>query len=101
MRMIRRREAELPTEVVAVVEAASITVRSSHGDDAARAFVALGGSMRGMFLFSSDEAEQRIRARWPWLSDQQVRRTTNYLKARVRLALKPIHPTRKSWIFDY
>jgi hypothetical protein len=99
---IKRGKAALPDDVAAVIEAARITERHGDEDNGPRIAVALGGPLRGMFIYSHEEAESRIRARWPWLNDAQLKRAVSYLDARVRLAAQPNKPSkRKSWIFDY
>ena len=103
LQAIKRGKTTLPDDVAAVIEAASITKRfSDYDDEGPRMAVALGGPLRGMFIFSTDEAAARIRARWPWLNDLQVKRAVGYLEARVRIAASPARNSRrKNWVMDY
>lgn len=98
---IKRGESTLPADVAAVIEAASITERHGDEDTGPRIAVALGGPLRGMFIYSREEATARIRARWPWLNDGQMKHAADFLEARVRMSQVGKPTKRKSWIFDY
>ncbi len=93
----------LPAEVADAIDAARIMQRGGDPDAGPRIAVALGGgNLRGMFIFSTDEAQRRILARWPELSSAQVDRAVQYLAARVRLFAEPVQTDRRPpWIFRY
>lgn len=99
---LRRAGSSLPDEVAAVIAGASITWRGHNEDSGPRVAVALGGPLRGMFIYSREEAQSRIEARWPWLDSDQVRRATDYLDARVRVECAEKKPrSKKNWVLDY
>jgi hypothetical protein len=98
---ITRGESALPDEVSAVIEATHIVEREGDPETGPRLAISMGGPIRGMFIFSRTEAEKRIRARWPWLTDAQVKRAVNFLDARIRTFRRPLKAVRKNWIFDY
>lgn len=92
----------LPDEVTASLDAASILPRDIDHEDGPRVAVSLGAGIRGAFIFSKVEADRRFRARWPELSDTQVKRAIEYLNARVKIATLPNKRLRrKNWILDY
>lgn len=92
----------LPDEVSAAIKAARIVEREGDPETGPRLAVSMGGPLRGMFIFSREEAGRRIRSRWPWLSDVQVNRGVSYLEDRVRLAAQPDKSAkRKKWITNY
>lgn len=96
-----RRKAGLPGYVAEVIEAAHVMVRSTT-EDGPVVFVTLGGPMRGAFNYTTNEAAERIRKRWPELNKEQHDRAVSFLEARVRLAAAPVSlKPRKNWIFDY
>jgi len=96
-----RRKAGLPGYVAEVIEAAHVMVRSTT-EDGPVVFVALGGPMRGAFRYTTQEAAERIRKRWPELNKRQAERAASFLDARVRLAATPARrERRKSWVMDY
>lgn len=99
---LRRAGSSLPDEVSSVIAAASITWRGYDEDSGQRIAVALGGQLRGMFIYSRDEAKRRIEARWPWMNADQVRRAAAYLDARVRVECAEKKPrSKKNWVLDY
>jgi len=93
----------LPAEVADAIDAARIMQRGGDPDDGPRIAVALGGgNLRGMFIFSTDEARRRIIARWPELSKAQVDRAVSYLAARVTLSITPASGSgRKPSVLDF
>ncbi len=96
-----RRKAGLPGYVAEVIEAAHVMVRSTT-EDGPVVFVALGGPMRGSFHYTTQEAAERIRKRWPELNKGQLERAVSFLEARVRLSTTPqARKHRKSWVMDY
>lgn len=96
-----RRKAGLPGYVAEVIEAAHVMVRSTT-EDGPVVFVTLGGPMRGAFNYTTKEAAERIRKRWPELNKDQHDRAVSFLEARVRLAATPVkRERRKSWVMDY
>lgn len=102
VRSITRGESALPDEVSSVIEAAHIVEREGDPETGPRLAISMGGPIRGMFIFSRAEADKRIRARWPWLTDAQVKRGVSYLEARVRVATQPNKPAnRKNWVTNY
>ena len=99
---LRRAGGSLPDEVTSVISAASITWRGYDEDSGPRVIVALGGPLRGAFVYSDEEAASRIEKRWPWLNPDQVRRATNYLGARVRVeCTEKKQRIKKNWVLDY
>ena len=100
--MFKRAANGLPAEVAAAIDAARIMPRTYDEDEGHRVAVALGGRLVGAFIFSQDEAQRRIRARWPDLTDAQVGRAVAYLASRVRLAAEPVRREgRTPWVLRY
>lgn len=94
--------ARIPDEVASVIEASRTHLRSIDDDEGPRVAVALGGPLRGMFIFSRDAAEERIRGRWPWMNDSQVKAAVTYLEAKVQLSLSPADkPKRTSSVMSF
>ena len=100
-RSITRGKSALPDEVSDAIKAARIVEREGDPETGPRLAISMGGPIRGMFIFSYAETDKRIRARWPWLTDAQVKRCVSYLEARIHTFRKPLVATRKKWIFDY
>lgn len=99
---LRQAGGSLPDEVTSIITAASITWRGYDDDNGPRVIVALGGPLRGAFVYSDEEAVRRIKARWPWLNPDQLRRATNYLDSRVRVECAAKKPrSKKNWVLDY
>lgn len=92
---IKGGRARIPDEVSSVIEAARMSLRSFDDDEGPRVAVALGGPLRGMFIFSREAAEERIRGRWPWLTEAQLKAAVAYLEARVRLSISPADKPRR------
>lgn len=93
---IKGGRSRIPDDVASVIEAARMTLRSFDDEEGPRVAVALGGPLRGMFIFSREAAEERIRGRWPWLNDSQVKAAVSYLESRVRLSISPADSTRRT-----
>lgn len=99
---LRRAGSSLPDEVSSVIAGASITWRGYDEDTGPRVAVALGGPIRGMFIYSREEAKRRIEARWPWMNADQVGRAAAYLDSRVRVECAEKKPrSKKNWVLDY
>lgn len=90
----------LPDYVQAALSAARYLPRPGDEEEGARVAVVLaGGGLRGAFVFSIEEAERRILARWPELSPPQVKRCISQLEAGVMNAARLDAPTRrKNWV---
>lgn len=95
-------ELKLPPDVTAILESAAIVERPGDEKTGPRMIVFLGGPLRGSFVFDREEAASRIRNRWPWLNDGQLKRAVDFLEARTRLAISPLSkPRRRNWVTDY
>lgn len=96
-----RRKSGIPSYVAEVIEAAHVMVRTTT-EDGPLVFVTLGGPMRGAFNYTTNEAAERIRKRWPALNKEQHERAVLFLEARVRLSAAPASlKPQKNWIFNY
>ena len=93
---IKGGRSRIPDDVASVIEAARMSLRSFDDDEGPRVAVALGGPLRGMFIFSREAAEERIRGRWPWLTEAQLKAAVAYLEARVRLSISPADKPRRT-----
>lgn len=99
---IKGGRSRIPDEVASVIEAARMTLRSFDDEEGPRVAVALGGPLRGMFIFSREAAEERIRGRWPWLNDAQLKAAVAYLEARVIRSVSPADkPGRTSSVMAF
>lgn len=97
---LQRGETGLPADLTERIKGADIYLRA--GDLATGPRVQVG--FRGEFIFTRDAAEKRIRKGWPELTDNQVRRSVDFLEARVRQVIvskNRIESPRKSWVHDY
>lgn len=93
----------LPEHVQSAIDAARFMPRSSDVEDGPRVAVVLaGGGLRGAFVFSREEAEKRVLARWPELTEAQVRRCVNGLEAGVLKASRlDAPPQSKNWVTKF
>lgn len=111
----RRREtraeaAPLSTDqmrLAAAIDAAWINERHAAGEDGEyepRVFVTCP-ALRGMFLFSPEETERRIRKAFPSLDDKAVRASVRHMTDRVIAALTektvPAPAARRSYVRDW
>lgn len=93
---IKGGRSRIPDDVASVIEAARMSLRSFDDEEGARVVVHMAGPRRGMFVFSREAAEERIRGRWPWLSDAQLKAAVAYLEARVHLSVSPADKPRRT-----
>ncbi len=66
--------------------------------------VVMSGALLGMFIWSREEAERRIRKAFPELSDHAIGRGLRHLESRVVLALRPVvkaSRVRSSWVHGW
>lgn len=82
----RGRNVQLPSSVIAAVEAASVVVRPGSREDGPRAIVAFPA--RSGWTFSSDSAAKCFTAGWPDLTPAQVAQATSRLSCRVHAAMQ-------------
>lgn len=91
---------EPPADVLAAIDAAHIVPRHKAGEDDARAFVMLPG--RRGFILTEERAEAAVQATFQDLNPEQVKRATQFLMTRARLALRQStqaaeHDERPRW----
>jgi hypothetical protein len=93
-------DSTLPEYVQAALSAARYMPRPGDEEDGARVAVVLtGGGLRGAFFYSREEVEKRVLARWPELSDLQVKRCISQLEAGAMNAARlDTPPRRKNWV---
>lgn len=85
--------------VLAAIDSAAFCRREPN-DDGERIMV-LSRALGGVFIFDREEAERRIRKKFPELGNEWVKRAAIYLESRLRGYLKSIQagPTRDgSWV---
>lgn len=93
--------------LAAAIDAANINERHAAGEDGEyepRVFVTCP-ALRGMFLFSPEEAERRIRKAFPHLDDKAVTASVRHLVDRVVIHLTektiPAPEARRSWVHGW
>ncbi|OIN76283.1 hypothetical protein BL248_08375 [Ralstonia solanacearum] len=92
----------LPVEVATAIAGASVLRRGESEDGSPRVLIHAGS---GGFVYSRDAARAWLSARWPALSDAQMRRALSMLEGHVksRIArvqddgLQRLHANRKRW----
>lgn len=88
-------------ELADAIDAATVSVRSA-GDDGPRVMFIID-RLGGAFIYSEAEANCRIRAKFPELSDEGVTRGILHLNTRAVKATMPTpqEQRRGSWVFGW
>lgn len=88
----------LPSEVRAALDGAMVMRRDSD-----RVYITLAGkSLRCAFLWSAEEATDRVKAYWPDLTQKQLERAVSFIAAQVVLSKREEkRDKRKRWVFDF
>ena len=89
------------TELADAIDSATVSVRA-EGDDGTRVMF-ICDRLGGAFIYSEEDANRRIRARFPELSDEGVTRGILHLKTRFIKATMPTpqEQRRGSWVFGW
>lgn len=97
-----RSPVSISNEVLAAIESAVVVARTPDEDDGPRVAV-ITPALFGAFIFSREEATNRITRAFPELSDDFVKRAVRYLENRARLAAKPAPVLRRKegWVHGW
>lgn len=88
-------------ELAEAIDTATVSVRSA-GDGGPRVMF-ICDRLGGAFIYSETDADRRIRARFPELSDEAVTRGIRHLETRAAKATTPTpqEQRRGSWVFGW
>lgn len=88
-------------ELAAAIDTATVSVRAADDDGYRVMFIS--DRLGGAWIYSEDEANRRIRARFPELSDEGVTRGIRHLETRAAKATAPTpqEQRRSSWVFGW
>lgn len=89
-------------ELHSAIDAARFSMREPT-EEGPRVIV-MSGSLLGMFLYTREEAERRIRKAFPEVDDRAVMRGLRHLENRIALYLRPVlRPSRKQsrWVHGW
>lgn len=88
-------------ELADAIDTATVSVRADDDDGPRVMFIS--DRLGGAWIYSEDEANRRIRARFPELSDECVTRGIRYLESRAAKAIAPTpeEQRRSSWVFGW
>jgi hypothetical protein len=88
-------------ELAEAIDTATVSVRSADDDGPRVMFIS--DRLGGAWIYSEDEANRRIRARFPELSDEGVTRGIRHLESRAAKATMPTpkEQRRNSWVWGW
>lgn len=88
-------------ELADAIDSATVSVRAA-GEDGPRVMF-ISADLGGAFIYSEAEADRRIRAKFPELSDEGVTRGIRHLNGRAVRATMPTpqEQRRGSWVFGW
>lgn len=88
-------------ELADAIDTATVSVRAADDDGPRVMFIS--ARLGGAWIYSEDEANRRIRAGFPELSDEGVTRGIRHLESRAAKATMPTpqEQRRSSWIWGW
>jgi hypothetical protein len=92
---------ELPADLMAAIDACTLAERAPDEDGAPRVVVQLAGRQGG-WVHGVEASRKAIAARWPDLSERQMRRALRFLDNAIAIRLQPVtRRKRTTWVTSW